>query len=697
MRRLFAFLCWFMAPALLYGQEAVDSTVLSMPDTAAKTSLPEVLVRAFQVNQGLLETPASVNLVNKQQLERYNTGSILPAVNSKPGVRMEERSPGSYRLNIRGSSLRSPFGVRNVKVYYNDIPLTDPGGSTYLNQLGYYNFQSLEIIKGPGSSMYGAGTGGVMLINSLSTIWTQGVNASYTGGSYNLTSGEAELRIGDSSFQNVIRYQHQSSDGYRAHSSLRHDVGSWDATLKHNNHSELSVHFLYGDLYYQTPGALTLAEYTAAPRAARPTVGNVPGAEANNAGVDEKMFLAGFTYKQQFSRHWGNATTVYGLYSQLRNPTIANYARSSEPNFGGRSTFSYQTTIGGSTLQWLIGAEAQQGFTSLRTYENRNGNPDTLQAEDEINSRQMFGFAQLSWQLRKWIFTAGLSVSQLHIVIARLTTLPYAEQQRDFNGQRSPRFAVLCKILQQLSVYGTISRGYSPPTTAELSPSGQEINLQLNPEEGWNYELGFRGSMMDKRLSFDVSGFYFNLFNTIVQRRDVSGGSYFVNSGSTDQLGVEAFVNYELISGGVSQFDPCNAWLAYTGYHFRYRQFMQVNIDYSGKSLPSVAPNTLATGIDITNRMGLYLNLSYYYSDKIPLNDANAAYAKAYHLVNARFGFKKHIARVPLDIYVGGNNLLNQKYSLGNDINGFSGRYYNAAAAVNFFAGISIGYNWKRG
>jgi iron complex outermembrane receptor protein len=50
---------------------------------------------------------------------------------------MEERSPGSYRLNIRGSSLRSPFGVRNVKIYYNNIPFTDPGGNTYLNSLAF--------------------------------------------------------------------------------------------------------------------------------------------------------------------------------------------------------------------------------------------------------------------------------------------------------------------------------------------------------------------------------------------------------------------------------------------------------------------------------------------------------------------------------------------------------------------------------
>ena len=79
---------------------------------------------------------------------------------------MEERSPGSFRLAIRGSSLRSPFGVRNVKVYWNGIPFTDAGGNTYLNLFDFNSIANIEVIKGPGGSMYGAGTGGVVLLES---------------------------------------------------------------------------------------------------------------------------------------------------------------------------------------------------------------------------------------------------------------------------------------------------------------------------------------------------------------------------------------------------------------------------------------------------------------------------------------------------------------------------------------------------
>src|SRR5688572_15644948 len=101
--------------------------------------LQEVVVKAYEQNRQLKEVSAAINVINAAQLARYNNTNLLPALNATPGVHMEERSPGSYRLNIRGSTLRSPFGVRNVKVYWNGIPFTDPGGNTYLNQLSYYN------------------------------------------------------------------------------------------------------------------------------------------------------------------------------------------------------------------------------------------------------------------------------------------------------------------------------------------------------------------------------------------------------------------------------------------------------------------------------------------------------------------------------------------------------------------------------
>ncbi|GAC1420066.1 MAG: hypothetical protein NVS1B13_16510 [Flavisolibacter sp.] len=91
--------------------------------------------------------------------------------------------------------MRSPFGVRNVKIYYNDLPITDPSGNTYFNQLGFYNFYSMEIIKGPASSLYGAGTGGVLLIENMAENVVPHVSAQYTTGSFGLHNRTGGLTV----------------------------------------------------------------------------------------------------------------------------------------------------------------------------------------------------------------------------------------------------------------------------------------------------------------------------------------------------------------------------------------------------------------------------------------------------------------------------------------------------------------------
>src|SRR5438270_7331291 len=116
-----------------------------LQDSIKETKLNEVIIKAFEQNRQLQDVPASVNYISQSSLSRYSSSSVVQAVNSMPGVRLEERSPASYRFNIRGSSLRSPFGVRNVKIYFNDLPYTDPSGNSYFNQLGYYNINSIEI------------------------------------------------------------------------------------------------------------------------------------------------------------------------------------------------------------------------------------------------------------------------------------------------------------------------------------------------------------------------------------------------------------------------------------------------------------------------------------------------------------------------------------------------------------------------
>jgi iron complex outermembrane receptor protein len=100
---------------------------------------------------------------------------------------------------------------------------------------------------------------------------------------------------------------------------------------------------------------------------------------------------------------------------------------------------------------------------------------------------------------------------------------------------------------------------------------------------------------------------------------------------------------------------------------------------------------------DVYSRLGLYLNASYYAASAIFLNDANTFKAAPYHLLGLQLGYKKTIKQVQLHLYTGADNLLNETYSLGNDINAAANRYYNAAPKRNYYAGVKVQWVKKPG
>ncbi len=681
--------------ALLFSTQIVFSQTDDHFDSTQ--TLENIIIKAYENNRKLIDVPAAISLVNRTDLNRYNNTSLLPAMNANPGVRMEERSPGSYRLSIRGSSLRSPFGVRNIKVYYNGIPYTDPGGNTYLNQLGFYNIRSVEIIKGPGGSLYGSGTGGVLLIQNDAGKFNPGASLSYEVGSYHLNNLNANVRFGKENSHSTINYQHQTSDGYRDNTALRRDVVTWDAVLKQNEKSGLQAHFLYSDLYYQTPGALTKKEYDLNPKASRPAVGGLPSASQSQAAIYQKTFLAGFSYDQQIDEHWKNTTTIYGAYSQMRNPSFRNYGRTSEPHFGGRSIFQFSRQLKNTLLTFNGGGEIQQSFNTQRIYNNKNGQPDSLQTDDEIYNNQAFIFLQANAELGSgWTFTAGASINRLTLNFMRLSVLPNAKDKRKFNNEIAPRFAILKKLNNYISVYADIARGFSAPTTAELLPSINVFNKTLQAESGVDYEFGVRGSLLRNQLYFDVNAFFYKLKNAIVQRRDSSGADYFQNAGSAKQNGLETLITYEVINNDALFFNHILIRASDTWNNFHYDVFKQLNNNYSGKKLPGVASQTVAGGVDVSTNIGLYANFTFFYSGPIAMNDSNTAYANPYSLLGLRIGYKYHSSRkIQFEIFAGADNMLDEKYSLGNDINAAGGRYYNAAPRRNYYAGVSIGFSKK--
>lgn len=656
----------------LYAQNADTSKVKT-------TILERVTIQAYG-SQSLLNTPAAVTQIKAQQLNRYANVNILAAINATPGVRMEERSFGSYRLNIRGSSVRSPYGVRNVKLYYEDIPFTAPGGNSMLNMLGFANIGSLSIIRSAGGSLYGAGTGGVVLINAPVTDTSIFANAGSNSGSFGALGFTATVNYKNQ----AVVYEQQEAEGYREHTEMSRKVIAYNGQLLKSKSRLLKIHFLYSDLNYQTPGALTLTEYQVNPKAARPAAGPNPGAIQAKAGIHQQATLLGLNQRYVFSDYLENTTTVYGFYNKTENPAIQNFEDKKEPHGGGRSVFSYALK----RFSIQFGGEFQYGDFSYTTYQNTGGKRGALRTDDEIKIGQWMGFSQVNWQYQRWLLTAGASLNSVNFNFKRSNANPAPVAKKDYAVQIQPRFAVLYQLNPQFSFYVNVVKGFSPPASSEIFADNNSLNLALQPEKGWTFEPGFRGSL-GKRAVVDVSIFSAKLSNSIVTRRDAAGANYFLNAGKIEQQGIETALSYR----AWAEEKPLALLLsaAHTWHHFRYLEFVQTNQDFSGNSLPGVPPHSYSIMVDLKHKSGLFAYGSFSHTDKIPLNDANAQFANSYQLLSAKLGVEKIIRNMYFHLYVGAENLLNQTYSLGNDINGFGDRFYNVAPARSFYVGLKLG------
>jgi iron complex outermembrane receptor protein len=669
---------------------ACTLSVAQAPEEDTTRVLNEVVVRAYLYNRPMNEVPAAVATLDEKDFARFNNTSILPAVNMIPGVRMEERSPGSYRFSIRGSLLRSPFGVRNVKMYWNGLPLTDGGGNTYLNLLDFNSITSSEIIKGPGGSLYGAGTGGVVLFNKDPS--NPGVRLSTVLGSYGLQRYQLSAQIGRDKVKASIQYAHQQSDGYRQQTKMDRDAINADVNFLLSPKSSLNATVFYTDLFYETPGGLTKAQFEADPSQARPAGGPFPSAVDAKAAVRNKTVYGGLMYEYQWSDNWVTKAGVYGSHTDFKNPTIRNYEIRDERNLGGRTdtqfSFDQDTWKGKITF----GGEYQYFFSPLDVYDNNFGEPGAAQAKDELKSRQLLLFLQADIDLPKDFYvTIGGSASFLKYDFAQVLFWPESEQHRNFDPEFSPRIALLKKLSNTISVYGSVSKGFSPPSLAEVRPSAGTYNNSLNPERGISYELGLRGGLWKQQLLFDVNAYDFELDETIVIQRTSSGAEYFVNAGNTSQKGLEARVTWAPTMNS-SLLSALKIWTSYTYNHYRFEEYIQDGNDYSGNRLTGVAPTIALLGIDMTFQK-VYLNITTNYTDAIPLNDANTEYSDYYLLLGGRLGYRTTLKNVlPFEVFAGIDNALDETYSLGNDLNAIGGRYYNAASPRNYYIGLNFGF-----
>lgn len=671
------FLLSVFSGSLIFSQQR-DSVAL----------ISEVRIDAYKKPVPFMASTKSASVISENLLSQNIPERMLESFNQVPGARMEERSPGSYRISLRGSTLRSPFGVRNVKVYLDDFILSDASGNTYFNVISPELINRMEVYKGPESGDYGAVTGGTILLQTRNAehISTAASIGSY--GTFNQSFGLSK-QLGKH-FVEVFQNYYQT-DSYREQARVNRKQIFLKDNFQYSAKGLLKAMLLYTDLDYQTPGGLTLEQMQADSQQARPGTKTVPGAKEQDAGIRNKMILAGLSHEFNFNPNFSHFILVQGSYVDFENPFITNFENRFEKNVALRTHFNYEKKWDRVSLAYRVGFEGGINDILIRNYDNNRGTEGNPQNFDQLKNISGFYFLSQKLNINEKLFTdISLSLNSNSYEWERMYPRMESGDIR-FKSQWLPNIGVTYLFDKGFSVRAKIGKGNSAPTNEEIRSSDQEFNAGLKPEYGWNKEAGIR-KQFGNSIFVEGSYFDFRMKDAIVRRQNEAGQEYFVNAGETAQKGIEVLLeskNFDLKNNIFSNFK-----FRFSGsfYDFTFENYRQNANDFSGNDLTGVPETTFNSLLNFTFFRKLMVDYSHFYTSRIPLNDANSVWSESSLVGNIQFRYPVAFEKTKLTVSLQIQNLYNENYVLGFDINAFGNRYYNPAAKRNFVLGVKADF-----
>ncbi len=660
-----------------------------MPATAHQ--LPQMIVSASNTSSKLLEIPYSVSVISRNEIERDNGTNIADPINRIPGLYMHSGTLNTNRITVRGIGSRSLFSTTKIRAYINEIPLTTGDGETTVEDIDLSLVERVEVLKGPASSIYGAGLGGTVNLKALKAPYNAtDISSELTFGSYGLFRSVNGFEHSTDAVNLRVNYSTINQDSYRENNEYDRKTINVLNQIYPGENTTVTFWGSWINLLAFIPSSLDSAAFAENPRQAAFTWGQTMGFEDYNKG------LAGANLSTSFSNQWELSASLFGSLRDSYELRPFNILEEETGSVGSRLKFTFNPEIKTGNLVWTFGGEYFNENYQWQTLENQDREPGMLLSDNDERRWYYNAFTEVSWTLPKGtIFSAGLNLNNTQYRYRDLMT-DNGDQSGNysFDTQWSPRLAVLHNFSDRMAVYGQLSHGFSPPTLAEtLTPDGV-INPDIQPETGYNLEFGTRGQFKGTRLNYDVSIYSMYIENLLVARRVGDDQFVGVNAGKTRHRGIDLSLSYDVLAESVKS--DLHAWLTYGYADYFFKEFIDLDNDYSGNELTGTPRHKLNWGLDFTHDTGLYGNLTFLYVSSMPMRDDNTAFSEAYALMNIKMGYQKQLSRLlGVKVFAAVNNIWDESYASMISVNAasFGGslpRYYYPGLPRNYYGGFSV-------
>ncbi|WP_264535131.1 TonB-dependent receptor [Flavobacterium sp. N1736] len=675
-----------------FAQEQKSKTI----DSVKTEKLKEIVISPLHINNSLLDTPASIGILSKSELLQNNSTDITTVINTVPGVFMQSSNFTTSRISIRGIGARTTYGTNKIRAFYGSIPLTSGNSETVIDDIDLENLNQIEIIKGPLSSIYGAGLGGAILISpQLSKTNGQSAGISSVFGSYGLLKNSLNYSLNENEGSLNISYHNLKTDGWRENSAYNREGITLAGELFRKQNSKLSYFTNYTYLKAFIPSSINKDAFENNPQSGAATW------VASKGYKEYKSTLSGLAYDFKISDNVNNSTSVFINYKDSNEPRPFDILRQYTFATGARTQFSGNFKIKETGIDFIAGVEYFTDTYSGNTFENlyqQNNGQGSLQGNQltETDQKRHFYniFSQLKASLSKYFeVQAGINYNKTRFELTNYTE--NSDQEYSYDGIFSPQLSLLFKPNKEQTVYFSVSRGFSLPATEETLTSEGTINTDIKPENGYNFELGGKFYFFNKKLYTEISVYRMEIKDLLVAKRVGDDQYVGANAGKTFHEGIEITLNH---NWQINRFFVLNSYLGASLGKYEFKEFVDSGNDYSGNKLTGVPANKVNVGLSLNTRLGIYFNADYQFVDAVPMNDANTAFSDSYNIINLKTGYRFEILpNLTSHLAAGINNVTNEKYAsliLPNAVavGNASPRYYYPGLPVNYYGTISLNY-----
>ena len=634
-----------------------------------------------------LDRAQSIGELTPRDLGRANGISLENSINTIPGIFMQSRTPwGGQRISIRGyypnfSQNSNGYGYQ---LFLNNIPITDATGLTIMDDIDFSTLGNVEVIKGPASSAYGSFIAGtVNLKTARPEAGRTTLDEQATGGSYGLFRNNILLQSSGENSDITANYGHQTYKGFRAHTASQKDYVRLTGDFGPNQRQTVSTYLSFNRSYEEIAGELDSADFYN--KLAPPQYIYIN----NDSHIQIESFRAGITNTFRMSDQFSNTTTFFGTGHTMNQPFAHGFNDYNRFSYGARTAFGFQDQCGNLGINGTLGASFQ------RTNYTNNGvfivpAPPNPQRYTNQKNYGMNYYLFTEWSITlpaQFIVTVGASLNRNEFGIRNMipkNNLPNDTTKLQliaFKPAFTPRISLLKIFNDNVSVYASVSSGYTPPPIANIA-ANNTVDTLLKPERAVQYEIGTKGNLMDGRFSYQLA--LFDLENTDkLVTQTINAVNFTVNAGKQRNRGAELSLSFTALDNPDETFSLLRPWASYTYSDFKYVDFKSNNniaantVNYSGNQVARVPRNMFSLGIDAGTDFGLYFFGSFQFVDKAPVTFDNLNFVKSYNLLNAKIGYQQPVSdHLSLNLFVGADNLLGSTYysflNVSGSINGLS-------------------------